>query len=192
MSRVDEPFALLRVLGSARYGGERVNQLEHALQCAWLAERDGAPAALITAALFHDIGHLVHCLFGEPLGESPDHRHETLGQRYLERWFGDAVLAPVALHVEAKRFLCAVEPAYADRLSPASTHSLRMQGGVLSPAEVEAFRAKPYAEDAVRLRRWDERAKTPAAETPDLDHFRPYAESRVVGAGRGDPPEATA
>ena len=45
--------------GSAQYGGEAVSQLQHALQCARLAENSGATPELICAALLHDLGHLL-------------------------------------------------------------------------------------------------------------------------------------
>jgi len=96
--------------------GERVNQLQHALQCGQLAERAGASAALITAALLHDIGHMLH---RDPAGAQLVmffQSHERLGAKYLGRWFGAEVAAPVALHVEAKRYLCARVPGYLESL----------------------------------------------------------------------------
>ena len=48
---------LLEKKGSdIQYGNEAVTQLEHALQCAELAEQHGKSDAFITAALLHDIG----------------------------------------------------------------------------------------------------------------------------------------
>ncbi|MCY7305685.1 MAG: HD domain-containing protein [Rhodoferax sp.] len=44
--------------GAARYGAEKVTQLQHALQCAQLAEKSGADPALLLAALLHDLGHM--------------------------------------------------------------------------------------------------------------------------------------
>jgi predicted HD phosphohydrolase len=46
--------------GNNAYGGERINQLEHALQTATLAEQAGADASSIVASLLHDDGHLIH------------------------------------------------------------------------------------------------------------------------------------
>ena len=57
MSALDEIRAAFARRGVETYG-EGVSQLEHALQCAACAERDGASAALIAATLLHDIGHL--------------------------------------------------------------------------------------------------------------------------------------
>jgi phosphonate degradation associated HDIG domain protein len=171
---MDEIFALLRRADTRRYGEEPVNQLEHALQCAYLAEQEGAPSSLIVACLLHDIGHLVG---GGDAGlalRGIDARHEECGARFLARWFGDAVTLPVRLHVDAKRYLCATEPEYAATLSPGSVRSLAVQGGQFSPAQVEVFLKRPYAQEGIALRRWDERAKVLSAETPTLQHFAPY------------------
>src|SRR6202035_2575269 len=56
---VDRLLGLMAVKGARQYGGERVSQCEHALQCASLAARADAPAALIAAALLHALGHLL-------------------------------------------------------------------------------------------------------------------------------------
>jgi hypothetical protein len=65
----------------------------------------------------------------------------------------------VRLHVAAKRFLCATEPGYIERLSSASQATLSVQGGPMSASEVCAFALLPYARNAVALRRWDEAVK---------------------------------
>jgi len=161
--------------GSALYGGEAVTQLQHALQCAQLAEEEGAPPALITAALVHDIGHLLEDDFEDAPRHDADRRHEELGDAFLAKWFGPDVTEPVRLHVAAKRYLCAAEPGYFDGLSPASRHSLMLQGGPMSETEVAEFEAGPHAEGAVRLRRWDDRGKDPNMKTAALDHFLGYA-----------------
>ena len=162
--------------GQELYGGEAVTQEQHALQCAFLAESEKAPPSLIVAALLHDVGHLLDDAFINEAAPEDDHHHEVLGDMFLSRWFGPDVTEPARLHVAAKRYLCAVDPAYLDGLSPASRHSLALQGGVMSPAEAAAFIAAPFAEDAVRLRLWDDRAKELDLVTPDLDHFLAYAQ----------------
>jgi [1-hydroxy-2-(trimethylamino)ethyl]phosphonate dioxygenase len=174
---IDRLFEILGCAGAAQYGNERVTQLDHALQCAQQAEASGAPPALIGAALLHDIGHLVH-KFGEDAAlRGIDDRHERLGSKLLAKWFVPALSEPVALHVDAKRYLCATEPSYNAILSAGSVRSLALQGGAYDPAGAEAFRAQPYAEDAVRVRRWDEAAKVLGRPTPDLEHFRPCLEA---------------
>jgi gamma-butyrobetaine dioxygenase len=82
------------------------------------------------------------------------------------------VVEPVRLHVAAKRYLCAVEPGYLERLTRDSIESLALQGGPMSGDEVDAFLALPYASDAVALRRLDEAAKDPSAPMPPFESFR--------------------
>lgn len=57
-STVEEIFKLLAGAGEMEYHGERVSQLEHALQCAHLARNDSGSEEEIIAALLHDIGHI--------------------------------------------------------------------------------------------------------------------------------------
>lgn len=178
MTPIDRLFETLETGGSARYGMEPINQLDHALQCAAQAENESAGASLITAALLHDIGHLVHKL-GIAAERGIDDRHEALGEKLLRRWFNDDVVLPVALHVDAKRYLCTVEPGYFNRLSLGSVRSLELQGGPFTENEALDFISRPGGEDAVRLRRWDEDAKVKHLRTPSLNHFRPYVETSL-------------
>lgn len=168
---VQDILSLLRDRGSLAYG-ESVTQLQHALQCASLAERDGASAALVGAALLHDLGHLLHQEAVVALTRGQDDRHEALGAQYLKRHFPEDVTRPIELHVQAKRYLCLVEPGYGTRLSVVSRRTLALQGGAMSEDEAERFVLEPFALDAVRVRRWDEGAKVADAVTPPLAHFR--------------------
>src|SRR5262245_2891360 len=173
-SVIDEVITLFRQRGASQYGGEAVTQLEHALQAATLAQRDGATHALIVAALLHDVGHLLHDLPDDAPDQGMDDQHEALAAAWLSRRFGPAVAAPAAMHVSAKRYLCAVDREYFGRLSHPSLQSLGLQGGPMSPEEAARFQARPYFQESVRLRRWDDAAKIVGMETPDLDHFAGY------------------
>ncbi|MBD2231647.1 phosphonate degradation HD-domain oxygenase [Phormidium tenue] len=164
---------LYRQRGQAQYGGEAVSQLDHALQCAILAEQADQSAEMIAACLFHDLGHLVHHLGDDPALRGLDDRHEHCAIPVLAPLFPTAVTRPIQLHVEAKRYLCAVDETYWDSLSATSRRSLELQGGVFSPAAATAFIQQPYAKQAVQLRRWDDLAKVPNQDTPDLEHFLP-------------------
>jgi predicted HD phosphohydrolase len=73
--------------------------------------------------------------------------------------------------VDAKRYLCATRPGYEQALSADSQRSLVLQGGVFSIAEAAAFSQRPGAEDAVRVRLWDDLAKSADTVTPPLAHF---------------------
>ncbi|HEY4373475.1 MAG TPA: HD domain-containing protein [Burkholderiales bacterium] len=161
---------LFAARGSLVYG-EAITQLQHALQCAALAEASGAAPALIAAALLHDAGHLLHRDAAAAFAASEDDVHEAIGAKYLGLWFGPEVTQPIALHVEAKRYLCRREASYYAGLSSLSQRSLAMQGDAMSEAEARAFEAVPYALDAVQVRRWDDTGKERGAATPDLAHF---------------------
>ena len=168
---------ILSTHGHAQYGREAVTQQQHALQCATLAEAADAPATLITACLLHDFGHLVHNLGEDAAERGIDDRHEARALPYLREIFSQAVTEPIRLHVNAKRYLCAVDKDYWATLSPASKLSLELQGGIFSAAEAEQFIQQPYAPDAVKLRIWDDLAKDPEKSTPDLNHFLPMLDS---------------
>lgn len=164
-----------------RYGGECVSQLVHGLQCAAIAKHEGASESLITAALLHDIGHLVDKRFEVGQRNDIDRRHEDIGAAYLSRMFPASVTEPIRLHVDAKRYLCSIDNDYAASLSPASQRSLRLQGGTFTAQEAQEFIARPFAIDAVKLRKWDDLAKDPDAVTPRLDYFIPMV-ARMAGA----------
>jgi len=181
VSVTQELVALYRRRGPATYG-EGVTQNEHALQSALLAEQSGAKPALIAAALLHDIGHLLHDLPEDIAEQGVDTRHEALGSAWLSRHFGPEVTEPVRLHVAAKRYLCAIEPAYFDALSDASKLSLRLQGGPMSKEEAAIFSALPFARDAVQVRRWDDEAKQIGRETPGFEHFLPVLDAAIRAA----------
>ena len=171
-----------------RNGGERydevVSQTEHALQCGSFGLASGATAAMTTAAFLHDVGHLLLAdAERRAARRGDDLHHEDVGGRFLANWFGDEVVAPVKLHVPAKRYLCATEPAYHDGLSPASVASLVLQGGPMRPGEVDSYQGLPHGEDAAQLRRWDDQAKVAGAPTPGLDVFREVM-VEVLQAGR--------
>ena len=124
MSVLEEIEEMIERKGSELYGSEAVTQRQHALQCAALAERDSAPPALIAAALLHDIGHLLDKDFEAALDRDEDRFHENLGKVYLSRHFGPEVTEPVRMHVDAKRYLCAIDPDYNAKLSPGlSSHA---------------------------------------------------------------------
>lgn len=165
---------LLEDSGARQYGGEAVNQLEHALQCAHLAEQAGEPDEVVVASLLHDVGHLVaakNAGQGEPAAGKDD-VHQYLALPFLRALFDDSVLEPIRLHVDAKRYLCRSEATYWDSLSPESKRSLELQGGIFDEAQAAAFIAQPHAQAAVRLRRYDDLAKEPGRAVPPLGHYR--------------------
>lgn len=178
---LDELFALFASPAASRMYDEDVTELEHGLQAGALARADGAPDHLVAAALLHDVGHLVtddNVGLDEELTE--DFHHERVGASHLARWFGPEVTAPIALHVAAKRYLCATEAGYRDGLSPSSVRSLDLQGGSMTAAELEAFERRPHYQAAVLVRRWDDSAKVAGLAVADLANYRSLLAGLVV------------
>lgn len=180
MSIADEIFALYAERGSSAYLGERVSMTDHGLQAAHFAEQEAAAAALVVAALLHDIGHLLTPVPDDIAAWTADARHESSGARWLASRFPPAVSEPVRLHVAAKRYLCATDPGYRARLSDASVVTLRLQGGPMAPAELARFEAELFATDAVRLRRWDDQGKVAGLKTSRLLDYRRLIEEQAL------------
>jgi phosphonate degradation associated HDIG domain protein len=182
MTLAAEILALYESRGTQAYFGERVSMVEHGLQAAHFARAEGAPEALVLAALLHDIGHL--------LEETPDAieewtldaRHEETGAHWLARHFDEAVYEPVRMHVLAKRYLCATDAAYSARLSEASVHTLKLQGGPMAANEVARFEAEPFWREALRVRRWDDQGKVAGLKTLAFRDYAPLIE-RVARGG---------
>ncbi len=169
--------------GARQYDGEPVTQLEHALQSAHLAEQSGADDALVAACLLHDLGHMLapqrDALDDTPTLAGIDDRHQYAALPWLRGLFGEAVLAPIRLHVDAKRYLCHARPDYHARLSDDSKRSLVLQGGMFDADAALAFIGQPGAREAVLLRQWDDLAKQPLLPTPTLAHFLAGAVGRA-------------
>jgi phosphonate degradation associated HDIG domain protein len=177
--KVDALFNYMEAQGQSFYD-EVVTQLEHALQCAALAQQNDAGPTLITSALLHDLGHFI---LDEHNADkaflATDLNHEEIGARYLAPFFPEIVTTPIRLHVPAKRYLCATDASYHDGLSEASKRSLKVQGGVMSDEEREAFEQIPHFQDALTLRRWDDLAKVKGLEIAGLETYRDIVQQCV-------------
>lgn len=171
---------LLEAGGGSVYHGEAVTQLEHALQCASCAQRAGADDELTLAALLHDVGHLLGDEADEEIGVVA---HDATGAAWLrELGFSERLVALVAGHVDAKRYLVATNPDYFARLSETSLRTLELQGGPMSADEARAFESDPFFRDKLRLRSWDEQAKIPGAEVPPLRTYYGALARGLAGA----------
>jgi phosphonate degradation associated HDIG domain protein len=180
MDIVDDLIEIYDCPLAHRLYDELVTEREHALQCAALAEGAGAGIELVAAALLHDLGHLLlddNVALDVEL--TTDREHDKMGARYLARWFPASVTGPIALHVQAKRYLCAREPEYLAALSPSSVRSLRVQGGPMSNAEAETFAQHPASEQAIAVRRWDDLGKIEGLEIPDFGYYAAMLQTLV-------------
>lgn len=176
-SAIEDLIDLLNARGGSAYFGEPVSTLEHSLQAAHCAELAGAGPADISAALLHDIGHMLHGLGEDIAHRGRDGMHEEIAAAYLSRWFGEEVTVPIRLHVPAKRFLCWRDHEYLARLSLASVQSLALQGGPMNDEQAAEFLRNPFAQAAIALRHWDDEAKIPGLPVPDAAYYRPTLEN---------------
>ena len=167
--------------GADSYLGEPVTMSEHMLQAAYLAEREGAGEAAIAAALLHDIGHYTSEFPPDAQDQGVDNRHNEAGAAVLVPYFPRSVVDGIRHHVPAKRYLCATDPAYFARLSPASVLTLKLQGGPMTEAEVARFARLPDLDAILRVRIWDDEAKVAGRRTPPFAHYAPLLR-RLVAA----------
>ncbi|MGE3831852.1 MAG: HD domain-containing protein, partial [Parvibaculaceae bacterium] len=165
--------------GAEDYLGEPVTVAEHMLQGAWLAEQEKAPEELVVAALLHDIGHFTSEFGTYSPDDTQDRHHDEAGGDILAPFFPEVVTDCVRLHVAAKRYLCATDDTYFSKLSPASVHTLSLQGGPMSKDEIAAFESNPHFREAVQVRIWDEGGKVPGMKTKSFRDYVPLLQ-RVV------------
>ncbi|MFE1958611.1 inositol oxygenase family protein [Streptomyces sp. NPDC059479] len=169
---MDLLYACRGVWDSPDRSGDAVDLHDHALQtAALLRRRHPADKELQIAGLVHDLGHLL--LPGDDAG------HGDRAADAVHPLLGDRVARLVRLHVPAKRYLAAMEPWHT--LSEQSARTLRLQGGAMTRAEVEAFVLDPLAEDAVRLRRADDEGRTAGMDAGIMEDWRPVLESVAAG-----------
>lgn len=170
--------------GAEEYMGEPVTIGEHMLQAAHFAAADGHNEETVIAALLHDIGHFTTEFLGLPdqdggvfsMNDTEDRLHEQAGAIVLGPFFTDLIVDCARFHVAAKRYLCAREPGYFDKLSAASIHSLSLQGGPMSDAEADEFETNPHLEAILAVRRCDERGKEAGLSVKDFDSYIPILE----------------
>ncbi|MBC8151997.1 MAG: HD domain-containing protein [Bacteroidetes bacterium] len=194
MQPIDQTIAELNALfaegGADEYYGEPVTQEAHMLQCARLAELNGADAETVVAAFLHDIGHLLPAYSADDFMDNYGRiDHERLGADFLrKRGFSEKVAQLIENHVNAKRYLTHKNPDYYTNLSEASRQTLQFQGGQMSDEEARAFESSPNFLPILRVRQWDEAAKVPTLQTPDVAYYltkcRAHLTSRKTPAMR--------
>lgn len=182
---VDFLVSIFERRGGEEYLGEPVTMAEHMLQGATLAEKANAPDELIAAALLHDIGHYTSEFGTFTMEDTEDRHHDDAGAEVLAPFFPPVITECVRLHVAAKRYLCATNSAYFNRLSPASVHSLNLQGGPMNEAEIFEFESNPFHKEAVMVRHWDEGGKDPDMKTKTIRDYAPLLQRIVDQHAKG-------
>ena len=178
-SAVDFILELFARQGATEYLGEAVTMSQHMEQTAACAVADDAADELVIAALLHDIGHFIGEHPIDALEKGIDNNHEDVGANYLQTHFPATISEPVRLHVAAKRYLCATDPGYLDRLSAASVNSLNVQGGPMNAAEIKIFEANLHHRAAVKLRLYDDDGKVAGLSINPVTSYRETLESLV-------------
>jgi predicted HD phosphohydrolase len=176
-SIIDFILDLFARRGSEEYMGEAVSMAQHMEQSAACAAAEGASDELVIASLLHDIGHFVGDFPVEALENGIDNLHEEAGARFLEVFYPASITEPIRLHVAAKKYLCAVDKNYFDCLSDASINSLRVQGGPMSPTEVDEFESNPHYLAAVDVRKYDDDGKVAGLDIKPAEDYRDKLES---------------
>lgn len=171
MNVVDQIVEIFEKHGDQEYLGEPVTMAQHMLQAAHFAKQAGEPDEIVVAALLHDIGHFTSELGTFSMDDTEDRYHEDAGAAFLAAHFPSVVVDCCKHHVAAKRYLCATDPSYFAKLSDASIHSLNLQGGPMSEAEVAMFKKEPNLEEIIRVRTYDEAGKDAHLEVPDLKAY---------------------
>ena len=159
--------------GGEEYLGEPVTMGQHMLQGATLAEQNAEPDEIVVGALLHDIGHFTSEFGTFSMDDTEDRYHENAGAALLENFFPSVITDCCRYHVAAKRYLCATDPKYLNKLSDASVHSLNLQGGPMSEAEIINFKRNPNLKQILTVRLYDDAAKVPKMATPSFRHFAP-------------------
>jgi predicted HD phosphohydrolase len=139
----DRVLALLRSLASVT-NGFGVDQLVHGLQTATRAERDGADAEIVVAALCHDVGKAI----SEP-------NHPAIAAALLRPFVRDDVAWMVEVHQD-------FQGRHYYRYLGKDPDARRAHEGHAAYALAERF-----ADD------WDQTSFDPAHDTLPLEHFEP-------------------
>jgi 2-amino-1-hydroxyethylphosphonate dioxygenase (glycine-forming) len=180
-STFETAFKVIEENGSEDYIGEAVSQITHALQAAYFAEHKGYPIEMITAAFFHDIGHMLQGT--EQMGVYGVKNHEKLAAVYLrDLKFPEYVIDVVENHVNAKRYLVSKTEGYYEKLSDASKNTLKFQGGPMNQEELEEFEKRTNFKDFIKMRELDELAKETELKTPDLAYYKEKIIKYLVSA----------
>jgi len=176
---VDFIGSIFEKRGDEEYLGEPVTMGQHMLQGATMAEKSREPDEIIIGTLLHDIGHFTSEFGTFSMEDTEDRYHEDAGAAVLEQFFPKVITDCCRHHVAAKRYLCATDPEYFQKLSTASVHSLNLQGGPMSEAELKDFEKNPNLKKILKVRLYDDAGKIPDMITPSFWHFAPLVQKMV-------------
>lgn len=160
-----------------RYGESAVTELEHALQCAELADQAGADDELVFACMLHDVGR-----YAVPQEQVSDtlqdvgvvdgaRGHGELGAHLMANMLPARSLFCIRYHAESKLYLCQTNPNYKAKLAGASVKTLAVQSSNCDEARLDELSRHRWWQDAIKVRVWDDAAKVKGRETRPLDYW---------------------
>ena len=161
------------------YIGEKVTMSEHMIQTAMIAEKKNSSSNLVCSSLLHDYGHFILENPDDLVNQNRDGKHEDVGYEFLKKYFLEEVLGPIKYHVKAKRYL-ARKKKYFSLLSKASKISLKMQGGAMSNEEAEKFETNKFFECSIKLRKFDEMAKSSGLKIKSINEYKNLLISKLI------------
>ena len=179
MSSIIEKIIKNYKTNKSLYIGEKVTMTEHMIQSAMLAEKNKSSSSLICASLLHDYGHFILDNPDKLVNQKEDGKHEDVAYQYLKKYFKQNVVEPIKIHVEAKRYL-ARDREYYQILSQASKASLHLQGGVMNEKEAKEFEKEKFFEEAIKLRKFDEKAKKIGLKIKDINDYKNLLSSNLL------------
>ena len=145
----DLPNRIINALESLRnsLAGYKIDRLEHSLQTASRAERDGADVDWIVSALVHDLGD-----------DLAPFNHDSMAADILRPYVREECSWTVQHHgIFQYKY-------YADKIG-------------LDPNAREKFKDNPHYNSAVKFcERWDQTSFDPEYNSFNLEHFRPMVE----------------
>jgi predicted HD phosphohydrolase len=145
--------AMLRQL-EEQVDGFAVDQLQHSLQTATRAARDGASEELIVAALCHDIGKVISV-----------ENHPAIAAEILRPYVSDETYEIVRTHQDFQ-----------------GRHYYALMGK--DPEERRKYEGLPWFQAACKFTdEWDQTSFDPKYETPGLEFFQPMIE-RIFSISR--------
>ena len=139
---VDFIGSIFEKRGDEEYLGEPVTMGQHMLQGATMAEQSREPDEIIIGTLLHDIGHFTSEFGTFSMEDTEDRYHEDAGAAVLENFSQRLLLIVVDITLRLNA-ICVLRIQNISKLSIASIHSLNLQGGPMSEAEIKDFEKNP-------------------------------------------------
>ena len=157
------------------------NTIMHMIDADADADADNAGADADNADADNDYTHTNKKQKKQSLGIM---NHELIGSNYLQKCGLPLIVCElVNSHVQSKRYLSTISKKYFDKLSNASKKTLVIQGGLMTPPELQIFKSSPLAQLKILLREYDDTGKktygndTGTLNKKTIENYKQYIEN---------------